>query len=44
MSFLFPFSHDRMNPVAIGTGRIIPTDLVLGGYHVPAKVRLQDLY
>ena len=41
--FFFFCFFDRVNPVAIGTGRILPTDLVLGGYHVPAKVGLQDL-
>lgn len=27
----------RVNPIAVGTGRIAPCDLVLGGYQVPAK-------
>ncbi|XP_042913006.1 cytochrome P450 302a1, mitochondrial isoform X1 [Parasteatoda tepidariorum] len=27
----------RINPVAIGTGRVIPNDLVIGGYLVPAN-------
>nr|QIS60145.1 cytochrome P450 302A1 [Pardosa pseudoannulata] len=30
----------RVNPIAIGTGRILPCDTVLGGYKVPAKTMI----
>ncbi|KAK0174866.1 hypothetical protein PV327_010587 [Microctonus hyperodae] len=27
----------RLNPVSVGVGRILQTDIILSGYHVPAK-------
>jgi len=30
----------RMNPISVGTGRILQTDVILNGYHVPRGVIL----
>lgn len=30
----------RLNPVSIGIGRILQTDIVLSGYHVPKGVSI----
>lgn len=29
----------RINPISIGIGRILQTDLILNGYHIPKGVR-----
>lgn len=34
----------RMNPIAVGVGRNLNSDLVLGGYRVPKGVGISDVF